>query len=145
MVKRILGLIVAVGAAYLLYLGYAHYRDAHSDSGEIKGDLSDGNTSEPASPVVPQPHPAEAQTGPAQTAQAQTSPVQTAVSAPAADSISPNPTNGTTFAGTGKFQVYRQGNLTWRLDTETGHSCILFATMEEWKKPIVNSHGCNNR
>ncbi len=48
------------------------------------------------------------------------------------------------FSGSGKFQVYRQGNLTWRVDTESGHTCILFATMEEWQKPIVYQHGCSN-
>lgn len=63
--------------------------------------------------------------------------------APATDSISANPTNGMTFTGSGKYQVYRQGNLTWRVDTETGRTCILFATMEEWRKPIVYQHGCN--
>ncbi|MEK6399151.1 MAG: hypothetical protein V4734_13765 [Terriglobus sp.] len=67
-----------------------------------------------------------------------------AAAIPATDSIPANPTNGTAFTGTGKFQVYRQGNLTWRVDTETGHTCILFATMEEWRKPIVYQHGCNN-
>ncbi len=67
-----------------------------------------------------------------------------AAAVPATDSISPNPTNGVAFSGNGKFQVYRQGNLTWRVDTETGHTCILFATMEEWRKPIVYQHGCNN-
>jgi cytoskeletal protein RodZ len=67
-----------------------------------------------------------------------------AAAVPATDSISPNPANGMAFTGSGKFQVYRQGNLTWRVDTETGHTCILFATMEEWRKPIVYQHGCNN-
>ncbi|WP_035348979.1 hypothetical protein [Edaphobacter aggregans] len=62
--------------------------------------------------------------------------------APGGDTISPNPPNGMAFAGTGRYQVYRQGNITWRLDTETGRSCILFATDEEWKKPRVYKAGC---
>ena len=53
----------------------------------------------------------------------------------AGDTISPNPPNGMVFAGKGKYQLYRQGNLTWRLNTETGQTCIIFATDEEWKKP----------
>jgi len=61
---------------------------------------------------------------------------------PAGDTISPNPTNGMVFAGTGRYQLYRQGNITWRLDTETGRSCILFATDDEWKKPRVYKAGC---
>ena len=61
---------------------------------------------------------------------------------PPSDSITPNPPNGMVFAGTGEYQLYRQGNITWRLNTKTGTSCIAFATMEEWGKPLVYSHGC---
>ena len=55
----------------------------------------------------------------------------------------PNPPNGLAYVGSGRFQVYRQGNLTWRFDTQTGHTCILFATLEEWQKQIVSRNGCN--
>ena len=58
------------------------------------------------------------------------------------DTLPPNAQNGTHFAGSGPYQWYRQGNLTWRIDTATGRSCIVYATMEEWRKPIVISHGC---
>jgi len=61
---------------------------------------------------------------------------------PTSDSVPPNPTNGARFSGSGTYQWYRQGNLTWRVDTVSGHSCIDYATMEEWHKPIVSSHGC---
>lgn len=61
---------------------------------------------------------------------------------PGSDTISPNPPNGMVFAGSGRYQLYRQGNLTWRLDTETGRSCIVFATDDEWKKPRVYKAGC---
>ena len=61
---------------------------------------------------------------------------------PVADTVTPNPPNGMVFAGTGSYQWYRQGNLTWRVNTTTGSSCIVYATMEEWRKPIVMSHGC---
>ena len=63
---------------------------------------------------------------------------------PVSDTIAPNPPNGLAFGGTGKFQWYRQGNLTWRVDTASGTSCIAFATMDEWRKPIVYTHGCGN-
>jgi len=62
--------------------------------------------------------------------------------APTADSQSPNAPNGVRYAGSGAYQWYRQGNLTWRVNTATGGSCIAFATMDEWRKPIVYSHGC---
>ena len=61
---------------------------------------------------------------------------------PTSDSVPPNPANGARFTGTGSYQWYRQGNLTWRVDTVSGRSCIDYATMEEWRKPIVSSHGC---
>jgi hypothetical protein len=63
---------------------------------------------------------------------------------PVADSIAPNPPNGTAFAGSGQYQWYRQGNLTWRVDTQSGTNCIAFATDEEWRKPRVRAHGCGN-
>lgn len=61
---------------------------------------------------------------------------------PRTDSMAPNAPNGMAFAGTGQYQLYRQGNLTWRLDTSTGHTCIAFATLDEWRKAIVANHGC---
>ena len=66
------------------------------------------------------------------------------VSLPVSDTIAPNPPNGLAFGGTGKFQWYRQGNLTWRVNTASGTTCIAFATMEEWQKPLVYRHGCGN-
>ena len=62
--------------------------------------------------------------------------------APTYDTASPNAPNGARFGGSGVYQWYRQGSLTWRVDTATGHSCIVYATMEEWRKQIVLSHGC---
>ena len=62
--------------------------------------------------------------------------------APAYDTAAPNAPNGVRFGGSGMYQWYRQGNLTWRVDTASGRSCIVYATMEEWRKQIVLSHGC---
>jgi hypothetical protein len=136
MAKRIVGVIVAIAVIYLLWLGYVHYRDHLDENGEIHGELThaSSNADSDDTPVArPAPQPVQQQ------------PVQTYTpAAPASDSIAPNPPNGMAFTGNGKFQVYRQGNLTWRVDTESGKACILFATMEEWRKPIVYSHGCNN-
>jgi hypothetical protein len=61
---------------------------------------------------------------------------------PTTDSLSPHPANAVRFSGSGPYQWYRQGNLTWRLNTVSGRSCIDYATMEEWRKPIVFSQGC---
>ena len=61
---------------------------------------------------------------------------------PTRDTEAPNAPNGARFAGSGSYEWYRQGNITWRIDTNTGRSCIIYATMEEWHKQIVMSHGC---
>jgi hypothetical protein len=44
----------------------------------------------------------------------------------------------------GRFQVYRQGDLTWRLDTQTGETCVLLATNAEWRKPQIYKNGCKS-
>jgi len=59
-----------------------------------------------------------------------------------ADSLQRNPPNGVVFAGKGKFQLYRQGDITWRLNTDNGDACILFATDSQWRKLNVWQHGC---
>jgi hypothetical protein len=61
---------------------------------------------------------------------------------PSGDTISRSPQNGMVFAGSGKFQLYRQGDITWRLNTDTGWACVLFATDAQWAMPRVFDHGC---
>ena len=62
---------------------------------------------------------------------------------PAGDTLASISATGPGFAGATKFQWYREGNLTWRLNTENGAACVAFATLEEWRKPIVYGHGCS--
>jgi hypothetical protein len=64
------------------------------------------------------------------------------VTPPSADTNTRNPPNGMIFAGRGKYQLYRQGDITWRLNTDTGQACILFATDAEWSQPRVYQQGC---
>ena len=64
------------------------------------------------------------------------------MAAPMTDTATANAPNGMRFAGSGTYQWYRQGNLTWRINTASGQSCIVYATMDEWRKQIVMSHGC---
>ena len=115
-------------------------------SSEKKASDSEGETIVYPSAVTAQPAPAAATAPTAASSDLQVTqtgqPAHEAV--PAGDTISPNPTNGMVFAGRGKYQVYRQGNITWRLNTETGQSCVLFATDEEWKKPRVYHAGCGS-
>jgi hypothetical protein len=71
--------------------------------------------------------------------------VAAAQAPPSEDSIRRNPPNGLAFAGAGKFQLYRQGDITWRLDTQTGNTCILFATDAQWRRPRVYQSGCGTQ
>jgi len=64
---------------------------------------------------------------------------------PTMDTIAPNPPNRVAFGGTGKYMWYRQGDLTWRVNSDTGASCIAFATMQQWARPIVYQNGCDSR
>lgn len=123
-------------------------------SSDKKASDSDLETIVYPSSVTAQPAPAAATAQPSSTAVAATpasSDLQVTQAggpahegAPAEDTISANPPNGMMFAGRGKYQVYRQGNLTWRVNTETGQTCVLFATDEEWKKPRVYRAGCGS-
>jgi len=65
-----------------------------------------------------------------------------AIAVPASDTIPRNPPTGLAFAGSGKYQLYRQGDITWRLNTSTGQACILFATDTQWSRPRVYAQGC---
>jgi len=41
-----------------------------------------------------------------------------------------------------KYQIYREGWRTWRLDTVTGVTCILLTSEADWKKPDTAMQGC---
>jgi hypothetical protein len=161
MARRILLIAAIVIVAGFLYLGYTSYDAGRAvssgtvysndpPSGKTKtGKSQSGDSNEDRAPSQTIVYPAATQT-PATTtipnnqtaqpgAQGTAAPAN---GAPAGDTISPNPPNGMTFSGTGRYQLYRQGDITWRLDTNTGQSCVLFATDEQWKKPRVYRAGC---
>jgi hypothetical protein len=160
--RRVLVIVMVLVVALFVYLGYNSYDAKRAglsgdvfphDSSMSKSRPADGpQTSAPStSQTVVYPAPA-VQTVPvtpettqsqndAQISQGQTTQDGTS----AGDTISPNPPNGMVFAGKGKYQLYRQGDLTWRLNTESGQTCIIFATDDEWKKPKVSRAGCGSR
>lgn len=35
----------------------------------------------------------------------------------------------------GRYQLHREGFRTWRLDTATGHNCLLLTTQADWDDP----------
>jgi hypothetical protein len=41
-----------------------------------------------------------------------------------------------------KYQVFKDGGRTWRLDTVTGSSCLLLTTKEDWKKLETMASSC---
>lgn len=42
----------------------------------------------------------------------------------------------------GRYQIYRSGFRTWRLDSSTGMTCILLTSEDDWKKPNTAAQGC---
>lgn len=163
MEKRVLVIMLLAALALFAYMGYRSY-DARragvngqvfsSDSSQNKSKIESrgaGSSGLSAAspqetdtivypPAAPQGLQAPASGGVAAPfTQAQQAAPTTALES---DTISPNPPNGMAFSGSGRYQLYRQGNITWRLDTETGRSCIIFATDEEWRKPRVYKAGC---
>jgi len=143
----ILAVVLVVAGCWWLYQHNANKNALGSGlviSHDASADTGDDNTAAPrAEPVRP-----SAQLNPTASAPApQPAPAATpkpSAALPVSDTIDRNPPNGTVFAGTGKYTWYRQGNITWRVNTETGKACIDFATMEEWRKRIVYTHGCAN-
>jgi hypothetical protein len=156
--KRILAIAAVLIVAGFAYISYTSYDATRSGvDGEVysndppsgKGkhspvtDSRDTRSAE-SGPAIVYPTPTlTAPAYPATTAQSLQQSM-TGVSAPplSGDTIDPNPPNGMVFAGKGQFQLYRQGNITWRLNTDNGQSCIIFATEEEWKKEKVLRAGC---
>jgi hypothetical protein len=152
--RRILVVVLLLIVATFAYMGYKSSYDAKragangevfspdSTTGESNADTLPPPDSAP--PARPNPVPA-VDTTPVTPDQPAPTPAPAAATAPTGgDTINPNPPNGMAFSGTGRYQIYRQGNLTWRVNTDTGHSCILFATDEEWKKPKVYRAGCGS-
>lgn len=155
MLRRLIFALILFGSIVVVYFSFADWRsDRAMLNGEVNGvpndashpedETSDSTSSKAFTPKSPETSPAtppDTTTSVARPAE----PIPSGEPSPAApttDTIGPNPPNGTVFAGTGRYQVYRQGNLTWRLDTNTGKTCVLFATLEEWKNPLVYRHGC---
>jgi cytoskeletal protein RodZ len=83
------------------------------------------------------------------TAQTVSQPMQTTAqsefSVPPGDSQDRNAAEGMRFSASGRYEVYRQGDLTYRVNTLTGRACVLFATDAEWRKPRVFRNGCNGK
>jgi hypothetical protein len=157
--KRIFLIVVGlamVGLGVCWYVQWSRVRALNSGDVFVREQPEEGAKPEaPASASTP---PAAGSDQPAQPArgaaaalevgsaarQVQLKPKGSAVAAPAAETLPRNPPNGVIFAGTGKYQLYRQGDITWRLNTDTGWACVLLATDAQWSKLRVWERGCRN-
>lgn len=148
--KKIVGLVAVIAVIVLgimwqrhrakvraLNSGDVYVREQPSGSAKLlpaaqspaNDEIATAATSQPAAPASAAQSSAEPARAPARTL-------------PNSDSIPRNPPNGLAFAGSGKFQLYRQGDITWRLNTQTGDACILFATDTQWRLHRVYQAGC---
>jgi len=118
-------------------------RPGDTDTAMPASDLSAATPPNPSAPGVPLQLQIAGQNGADTQAAtpAQYAP-QSTFAPPASDSIDRNPPDGMRFAGSGRYEVYRQGDLTYRINTVTGKECVLFATDSEWRKPRVYRNGC---
>ena len=41
-----------------------------------------------------------------------------------------------------RYQMFREGYRTWRLDTVRGSSCIMLTVQNDWNKPETNRQSC---
>jgi hypothetical protein len=158
MARRIIFIVLILVVAGFVYLGYSTYdaKRAFGDGEVYTNDRSIGPIKSTGA-TMPDAKSTSSDPSASPSASAAVSPASsdaapavlpatggTVTGAPATDTISPEPPNGMAFAGTGKYQFYRQGNITWRLNTSTGQTCIIFATDEEWRKPKVYRAGCGS-
>jgi hypothetical protein len=141
MVRRIILGLVLVALIALCYLGYINWKMKRS---MLSGDVTSG-PGEPLPSGTSLPLPSASPTqraGPVSRPNTAPEGLPQAATYPATDSQGPESPEGARFAGSGRYQVYRQGNLTYRIDTSSGKTCVLYATEEEWRKPQVYQHGC---
>jgi len=144
--KKIVGLLAVVAVVILGVAWHRHRAKVRAlNSGEVYVRDQPSGPAKPLSPPAQSPSENEIATTatpqpapPAPAAQ----PAPEIAPVPSSDSIPRNPPNGLAFAGSGKFQLYRQGDITWRLNTQTGETCILFATDAQWRLHRVYQAGC---
>ena len=146
---RLLMVVVVVIAGASWYLHWSKTRAMNS--GEVHVREQPGNAAKTAAPEAAsanQPAPPEDQAANGADASgsqnsAQPQGAQSSVyTLPASDTISRNPPDRTILAGAGRYELYRQGDITWRMDTATGQACVLFATEAMWRRSLVYAHGC---
>jgi len=143
--KRIFLILVLLAAVLLGASWFVHRARIRAlNSGDVfVREQPGGNPAPQPPPASPPSQPAPSNSaGAASPGAANPSLPASAASAPASDTIARNPPNGMLFTGSGKYQLYRQGDITWRLNTDTGWACVLLATDGQWRKTRVYQNGC---
>lgn len=136
--------LLLLALAVFIYSAYRSYALRDRNNGDVVAEPQDGSPAvhrDAAASAVSGKSPAAASIQTAAPGDAASAP-NTAI--PATDSIAPNPPNGVAFGRNGHFQVYRQGDITWRLNTVTGTTCVLFATDAQWRQPRIRHAACRN-
>jgi hypothetical protein len=142
--QRIFRLLLVASAIVIGGFWFVHWSNTRAlNSGAVHVRQQPGETAKSATPPNDTTQPAQPQEVASNAGEQPRGP-ESVATLPAAQTISRNPPNGVVTAGSGKFELYRQGDLTFRLNTETGDACVLFATQAEWSKNIVYDHGCNS-
>jgi len=130
--KPIVRIVVIVVAVVLAAAWYMHWsRNRALNSGDVY--VRDGDKTRPETPTSQE------------VADNGTGASGGVTTLPASDTLPRNPANGVVVPRPGRYQLYRQGDITWRLDTNTGDSCVLLATEAQWRKTLVYDHGCGSR
>lgn len=137
---RFLVIIAAVAVGVVWYFHWSRTRAMNSGAVHVREQPTETAKAAPEAPSAAQPTQAQDQSSvpEMQTGQDRAE----VVTLPASETLSRNPPDRTILAGTGRFELYRQGDITWRMDTATGQACVLFATEAMWRRSLVYEHGC---
>jgi hypothetical protein len=127
-VMPLLVLIVCIVVAYFVY---QMYKSSHPADGDLAVDQKSSSVtgnSIPSEPMVSSSAGASSN-GPAS-------------DAPKSDSMPVQPPAGKAYAGSGHLELYRQGNITYQYNTDSGETCVMYASLREWRNPIVYRNAC---
>jgi len=142
--QRIFRFLLIIAVVIVGVVWYFHWsRTRAMNSGEVRVREQPAATASPQTAAIQSSQPQDKAAGAADTQNEQErAQAADVVTLPAAETLSRNPPNRTILAGTGRFELYRQGDITWRMDTASGQACVLLATEAMWRKPLVYEHGC---
>jgi hypothetical protein len=145
--QRIFRLLLVASAIVVCGLWFVHWsRTRALNNGEVHVRQQPGDNAKPETPQTETAsQPAQPQEVASNSGEQTGAQPNTSAALPAAETLNRNSPNGMIATGAAKFELYRQNDLTFRLNTETGDACVLFATEALWRKSLVYDLGCNNR